>query len=199
MKPQKIEWQKNPCTLWKGTGKDGTQVCPRCGGRAQEPCKLFMCNSHKLFMDITGSPEGLGGYYRPGFFPPGDCERPIVTFHGQFGTGNTFMVLAHEGTHQLEHHMWKGDNGSLFQRPGWLTEGLAVFFGDGLDIRRRRRRASGSSRSTSRATASRPQAPARPGPGEALSDQALHERRDPGVPAGSWALRLRLVAHSTTC
>jgi hypothetical protein len=134
VKPQKIEWQKNPCTVCKGSGKDGTQVCPRCGGRTQEPCKLFICNSHKLFMDVTGSPEGLGGYYRPGFFPPGDCERPIVTFHGQFGTGNTFMVLAHEGTHQLEHQMWKGDNGSLFQRPGWLTEGLAVFFGDGLDI-----------------------------------------------------------------
>jgi hypothetical protein len=48
------------------------------------------------------------------------------------------MVLAHEGTHQLEHLMWKGTEMALFDRPGFLCEGLACYFGDGLDLSKRK-------------------------------------------------------------
>jgi hypothetical protein len=137
---KQIPWQKSPCEVCKGSGKDGTDACKHCGGRGEEPCKIFLCNSHKHFMDVTGLDEGVGGYYRPGEFAPGDCKRPILAFHGTFGLGgNTYGVLAHEGTHQLEHLMWKGtEHHALFDRPGWLAEGLAVFFGDGLDLTKRK-------------------------------------------------------------
>lgn len=137
---KKIQWIPNPCKVCSGKKTGG---CPRCGGAGEEPCSIFITNTHKLFMDLNPTP-GMGGYFMPGPFPAGDrqesygyvtCERPIVAFHGQFGgTGNTFMVLSHEGTHQLEAKMWKGDASSLHYRPGWLTEGLACYFGDGLVI-----------------------------------------------------------------
>ncbi|HZU98652.1 MAG TPA: DUF1570 domain-containing protein [Planctomycetota bacterium] len=135
---KKVAWRKNDCQICKGQGGN----CKRCLGSGREPCTIFITNSHKFFMDLVPTP-GLGGFYMPGPFHAGDreesygfvsCSRPIVAFHGQFGTGNTFMVLAHEGTHQLEHLMWKGDTSALHTRPGWLTEGLAVYFGDGLNI-----------------------------------------------------------------
>lgn len=137
---KQIPWQKVPCEVCKGSGKDGTDVCKHCGGRGEEPAKVFLCNSHKHFMDVTGLDEGTGGYYRWGYFDAGDCKRPILAFHGTFGLGgNTFGVLAHEGTHQLEHLMWKGDeHRAMPERPGWLAEGLAVYFGDGLDISKRK-------------------------------------------------------------
>lgn len=91
--------------------------------------KVFICNSQRLFMEITGQVPGVGGFYTPGFFPAGEAERCIVAFHGTFGaSGDTFKVLAHEGTHQLQGRMWKGNFSS---RPPWLIEGLAVYFGDG--------------------------------------------------------------------
>ncbi|MEZ0229093.1 MAG: DUF1570 domain-containing protein, partial [Planctomycetota bacterium] len=136
---KKIAWIPNPCKVCKGSKGN----CARCGGSGEEPCTVFLTNTHKMFMDLNPTP-GMGGYFMPGPFPPGDrqesygfitCDRPIVAFHGQFGgTGNTFMVLAHEGTHQLQAKMWKGDASSLHYRPGWLTEGLACVFGDGLVI-----------------------------------------------------------------
>jgi len=91
--------------------------------------KLYICNSQKTFMEITGSEAGVGGFYTPSYFPAADAERVIVAFHGTFGmSGDTFKVLAHEGTHQLQGRMWEGQ----FQtRPPWLIEGLAVYFGDG--------------------------------------------------------------------
>jgi hypothetical protein len=138
---KKIGWIPFPCKICSGGTNKAT--CPRCGGRGEEPCTIFITNTHRMFMDLTPM-QGVGGYYMGGPFPAGDrqenygyvaCERPIVCFHGQFGgTGNTFMVLAHEGTHQLEHRMWKGDMRALQMRPGWLTEGLSCYFGDGLVI-----------------------------------------------------------------
>jgi hypothetical protein len=93
------------------------------------PGKVFICNSQKLFMEITGQRPGVGGFYTPGFFPAGEAERCIVAFHGTFGfSGDTFKVLGHEGTHQLQGLMWYGNFSS---RPPWLIEGLAVYFGDG--------------------------------------------------------------------
>jgi hypothetical protein len=136
---KKIQWLPNPCKICGGKNSG----CPRCGGSGEEPCTIFITNTHSMFMDLNPTP-GLGGYFMPGPFPAGNrqesygyitCERPIIAFHGTFGgTGNTFLVLAHEGTHQLEAKMWKGDSHSLFARPGWLTEGLACYFGDGLTI-----------------------------------------------------------------
>src|SRR5207237_9998014 len=97
------------------------------------PSKVFLSNTHKHFMDITGRGSNIGGFYCPGYFPQTECERPIVAYNGTFGVGdNTYMVLAHEGTHQLQGMMWKGE-WPTSTRPGWLTEGLAVTFGNGLD------------------------------------------------------------------
>jgi hypothetical protein len=93
------------------------------------PGKIFICNSQKLFREITGQTAGVGGFYTPGFFPAGEAERCIVAFHGTFGfSGDTYKVLGHEGTHQLQGLMWYG---SFSSRPPWLIEGLAVYFGDG--------------------------------------------------------------------
>lgn len=93
------------------------------------PGVVFICNSQKLFREVTGQRPGVGGFYTPGFFPAGEAERCIVAFHGTFGfSGDTFKVLGHEGTHQLQGLMWYGSFGS---RPPWLIEGLAVYFGDG--------------------------------------------------------------------
>lgn len=94
--------------------------------------KIFICNSQKVFMEITGQRPGVGGFYTPGFFPAGEDSRCIVAFHGTFGaSGDTYKVLAHEGTHQLQGRMWTG---SFQSRPPWLIEGLAVYFGDGHKI-----------------------------------------------------------------
>jgi hypothetical protein len=129
---QPIQWHLPQCTVCNGTGKDGTKTCAHCGGGAKEPSKIYILNSQKLFMELTGKPEGVGGFYVPFNYPPADCERPIVCFHGTFGlSGNTYSVLGHEGTHQMEHLMWKGDFGT---RPPWMIEGLAVYFGDGLNL-----------------------------------------------------------------
>lgn len=127
-----IQWQRVQCTGCSGTGKENTKTCPRCGGSTQEPSKIYIMNSQKLFMEVTGQREGVGGFYVPRYYPPSDCERPIICFHGTFGlSGNTYSVLGHEGTHQLEHLMWKGE---FHTRPPWMIEGLAVYFGDGLDL-----------------------------------------------------------------
>lgn len=91
--------------------------------------KVFICNSQQLFMEITGMSPGIGGFYMPGYFAPGDDDKVVVAFHGTFGaSGNTYEVLAHEGTHQLQGLMWKGSFGNRAQ---WFIEGLAVYFGDG--------------------------------------------------------------------
>lgn len=46
-------------------------------------------------------------------------------------------AVAHESTHQLESLLWEKDGApsktALFERPGWVVEGLAVLMGEGLD------------------------------------------------------------------
>lgn len=86
---------------------------------------VFIYRNQEDFMGNDDSARwmgrGLGGYYR-------SDTQAITTFHGTFGfTGTTFGTLCHEGTHYYQGLVLKDfDN-----IPGWLVEGLAVYFGDG--------------------------------------------------------------------
>ncbi|RME76436.1 MAG: DUF1570 domain-containing protein [Planctomycetota bacterium] len=90
-------------------------------------CIIMIHKNYEEFLNMHALPPGVGGFYRPkalGSMP----GRTVVAFHGSFGdTGNTYGVLAHEGTHQFEHLVMP----DIMNRPTWLIEGLAVFFGDG--------------------------------------------------------------------
>lgn len=94
---------------------------------------VMIHRSYEEFLNMHALPPGVGGFYRPkgvGSIP----GRTVVAFHGSFGdTGNTYSVLAHEGTHQFQHLVMP----DIMNRPTWLIEGLAVFFGDGHEINSR--------------------------------------------------------------
>lgn len=63
----------------------------------------------------------MGGYYDP-------ATGAITTYHGRLGsTTTTFHVLCHEALHYYQGLVVKDINNI----PPWLTEGLAVYFGDG--------------------------------------------------------------------
>ncbi|MBI4576241.1 MAG: hypothetical protein HY722_08270 [Planctomycetes bacterium] len=89
---------------------------------------VYINRTHDEFMTMLQQPGGVGGFYRPEAWfglPP----RIVCAFHGPFGdTGDTHTVLAHEGTHQFEHLVMRGD---FMEKPIWLIEGLACLFGDG--------------------------------------------------------------------
>ncbi|MFN0057521.1 MAG: hypothetical protein ACKVX7_03615 [Planctomycetota bacterium] len=88
---------------------------------------VWIHSNHQQFMDWTAMPPGVGGFFR---FPP---FLDVTAFHGSFGTsGNTDMVLAHEGTHQFQSMVFK----NMMTSPTWLIEGMAVYFGDGTEISR---------------------------------------------------------------
>ena len=93
----------------------------------ERKCVVMIHRNYEEFLNMHGLPPGVGGFYLPK--PRGTTPgRTVVAFHGSFGdTGNTFTVLAHEGTHQFEHLIMS----DIMNRPIWLIEGLAVFFGDG--------------------------------------------------------------------
>ncbi len=61
----------------------------------------------------------VGGFYQP-------STKRVVCYHGLFGQqGTTRDVLAHEGTHQFEDLVLRGN---FWNAPIWIIEGLAVLF-----------------------------------------------------------------------
>ncbi|MEM7263100.1 MAG: hypothetical protein AAF488_14010, partial [Planctomycetota bacterium] len=89
---------------------------------------VYIHANHQQFMDWTGSPPGVGG-----FFIPHPKFRTVTAYHGSFGTsGSTEEVLAHEGTHQFQAMIFP----QMMAVPTWTIEGMAVYFGDGSEIDR---------------------------------------------------------------
>lgn len=97
---------------------------------------VYIFRNNKEFQEISRAGEGVGGYYRPkspdeNMYP----NRVVAAFHGRFGTsGDTRLVLAHEGTHQMEHILCMGTEEQFLARPPWWAEGFAVYFGDGYSL-----------------------------------------------------------------
>lgn len=96
-------------------------------GRARS--NVWIHANHRQFMDWTGSPAGVGGFFRPH-----PSLQDVTAYHGSFGaTASTDEVLAHEGTHQFQALIFKNMNVC----PTWTIEGMAVYFGDGSEISRK--------------------------------------------------------------
>jgi hypothetical protein len=99
-----------------------------------KPSTVYIFRNNGEFQEYTHAGEGVGGFYRPkspdeNAFP----DRIVAAFHGKFGTtGDTRLVLAHEGTHQMEHILCMGSEEQFLMRPPWWAEGFAVYFGDGF-------------------------------------------------------------------
>jgi hypothetical protein len=97
---------------------------------------VYIFRNIQEFQEFTGVPEGVGGFYvskspNENAYP----DRIVAAYHGRFGsTGDTRLVLAHEGTHQYQHILCAGDENSFAVRPAWWKEGLAVYFGDGYTL-----------------------------------------------------------------
>ncbi len=90
--------------------------------------EVYIHANHQQFMDWTGSPPGVGG-----FFYPHPKLRTVTAYHGSFGTsGSTEEVLAHEGTHQFQAMIFP----NMMVVPIWVIEGMACYFGDGSEIER---------------------------------------------------------------
>ena len=88
-------------------------------GRLQRKCDVWIYRDQKTFMKQENKPATVGGFYTLG-------NRRVTVYHGKFGmTGDTRVVLAHEGTHQFQHLV---SNGIFQNAPTWIIEGLAVFF-----------------------------------------------------------------------
>ena len=100
-------------------------------------------NLGSLYARVAGTNHPLNGMpTNAALFPQAvdPSTQPANMSFGQFGaTGDTYGVLAHEGTHQFEHRMMEGDAQSFLQRPIWLIEGLAVLIGDGHQVKGRGR------------------------------------------------------------
>lgn len=104
-----------------------------------KPSVVYIFRNVQEFREYMGVDEGVGGFYIPeseneNAYP----NRIIAAFHGRFGsTGDTRLVLAHEGTHQMEHILCAGSEAQFRWRPTWWMEGLAVYFGDGYSLDKR--------------------------------------------------------------
>lgn len=80
---------------------------------------IWIYASKDEFREATKMAEGVGGFYNTG-------NKRVTAYHGLFGpTGNTRVVLVHEGTHQFEDLVLQGN---FRNAPIWIIEGLAVFF-----------------------------------------------------------------------
>lgn len=87
--------------------------------------RVYIHANHQQFMDWCGVEQGIGGFYKP-------WNTDVTAYHGSFGmTGSTYEVLAHEGTHQFQGFILKDFRAC----PMWMIEGLAVFFGDGSELK----------------------------------------------------------------
>ncbi|MBI4576232.1 MAG: DUF1570 domain-containing protein [Planctomycetes bacterium] len=81
--------------------------------------EIWIYGTQKDFMAREGMGQGVGGFYNTG-------NKRVTAYHGPFGmTGNTRVVLSHEGTHQFEDTVL---GFGFHNAPIWLLEGLAVFF-----------------------------------------------------------------------
>jgi hypothetical protein len=98
-----------------------------------KPSTVYIFRTNEEFREYMGVEMGVGGFYMPKSMNPNAFpDRIVCAFHGSFGTsGDTRLVLAHEGTHQMEHIICAGKEETFLVRPPWWTEGLAVYFGDG--------------------------------------------------------------------
>lgn len=85
---------------------------------------VLIYKTQQEFMDRTGMPPNVGGFYSP-------PSEQVNAFHGVFGdTATTFNVLAHELTHQFQGRVVP----DMGQMGTWIIEGFAVYFGDGSRI-----------------------------------------------------------------
>lgn len=99
---------------------------PRTFPQGRTRSNVWIHANHQQFMDWTGSPAGVGGFFRT--IPE---LQDVTAYHGSFGaTASTDEVLAHEGTHQFQALIFKNMNVC----PIWTIEGMAVYFGDGSEI-----------------------------------------------------------------
>jgi hypothetical protein len=81
--------------------------------------EIWIYASKDEFREATKMAEGVGGFYNT-------RSKRVTAYHGLFGpTGNTRVVLVHEGTHQFEDLVLQGN---FRNAPIWIIEGLAVFF-----------------------------------------------------------------------
>ena len=99
------------------------------GGRYSKS-EILIYGSKATFHSETKMPQGVGGFYNT-------QNKRVTAYHGIFGQqGNTRTVLVHEGTHQFEDLVLRGN---FRNAPIWIIEGLAVFFEsayfDGKEIR----------------------------------------------------------------
>jgi WD40 repeat protein len=185
----KIPWRENPCKMCQGHGDARKTVCVHCAGTGREPSNVYVAASHAEFSKVTGLPEGVAGYYMPaGNFE--FYEHPVVIFHDPGDMDQSLRVLAHEATHQIEDLAWKGEGGrGLMTRPAWLSEGLAVSMGDGLDLSRRAEGVLGFQVPKERLAALKRSLAARAYPlREVLSAGIPQLARDPVLYAYSWSL-----------
>jgi len=92
-------------------------------GRARTPVFIYR-NRQEFRRHRTVAGDfvwDMGGYYDP-------ATGAITTYHGMLGsTTTTFNVLCHEVLHYYQGLVVK----DISNIPPWLTEGLAVYFGDG--------------------------------------------------------------------
>src|SRR5262249_16940082 len=140
------------------------------------------------FLKLTGLPKGVACYYSPQAFE--FYDRPVVTFHDAANADERFRMVGHEVTHQLEHVLWNGgDQKTLFDRPAWLTDGLAVFMSDGVDVSRRREGVLSFRVAGDRLASLKRTLAARPASLEAVTDMDIMQfMRDPELYGYAWSL-----------
>ncbi len=87
--------------------------------RRYSKSEIWIYASKEEFREATKMAQGVGGFYNT-------RTKRVTAYHGLFGpTGNTRVVLVHEGTHQFEDLVLQG---KFRNAPIWIIEGLAVFF-----------------------------------------------------------------------
>ena len=106
----------------------------------QKRCRVLIFRNYQEFLQKTHRPPGVGGYYMPGRYQ-------LVTYHGVMGTGDTTLILLHEGTHLFQDLIGMFGNPMRPRSPIWIVEGMAVLYeGAELSVRRRRVRIRGVNR-----------------------------------------------------
>lgn len=106
----------------------------------QRRCRILIFRNYQEFLRMTRRPPGVGGFYMPGRYQ-------LVTYHGVMGTGDTTLILLHEGTHLFQDLIGMFGNPMRPRSPIWLIEGMAVLYeGAELNVKRRRVRIRGVNR-----------------------------------------------------
>jgi len=106
----------------------------------EKRCRILIFRNYQEFLQRTRRPPGVGGFYMPGRYQ-------LVTYHGVMGTGDTTLILLHEGTHLFQDLIGMFGNPMRPRSPIWIIEGMAVLHeGAELNVRRRRVRIRGVNR-----------------------------------------------------